>query len=230
MEAPWTRRGLRTRPGLLPSPCCPFQGGFRAGAPGRGLAAEPRRQRGGRTLTRGLRACARRRAGDENAGALVLAPEEGGGKGHSEEPTTRAAQHRQPARFTPRSPQRSGGLTAASLAHVRRSDAPLPAGPSPEGGACPSPPAPLLALPTDQGRRSHPLHSAPASRTRGGIALASFGLATCGCWSSLWPFHSRSSEAAALGLWWGYKPREKLQCHMVIMSMGAMGPQRVRHH
>lgn len=86
----------------------PLQGGFRAGAPGRRLAAEPRRQRGGRTLTRGLRACARRRPGDEKAGTLLRAQEEGGGKGHSEEPTTRAGQHRQRARFTPRPPQRSG--------------------------------------------------------------------------------------------------------------------------
>jgi len=53
----------------------PLQGGFRAGAPGRRLAAEPRRQMGGRTLTRGLRACARRRPGDEKAGALLRAQE-----------------------------------------------------------------------------------------------------------------------------------------------------------
>lgn len=148
----------------------PLQGGFRAGAPGRGLAAEPRRQRRGRTLTRGLRACARRRAGDENAGALVLAPEEGGGKGHSEEPTTRAAQHRQPARFTPRPPQRSHTCGAATrrclLAPPLRAELALrrqprfwPCPPIRGGGLTRF--IPLLLLGPGEASRSHLLASQP---------------------------------------------------------------------
>ena len=76
----------------------PLRVGFWAGWQGRGLAAEPGWLWGGRTLTRGLRARARRGPGDKEAGALLRAQEGGGGKGHSEEPAARAAKHKQQTR------------------------------------------------------------------------------------------------------------------------------------
>lgn len=97
--------------------------------------AESGRLRGGRALTGGLGALAQRGLGGEGTGALLWAQEGCDGEGHTEEQAARAAGHRQ---CWPQAAMSGSGARnlrvdspAAGLAHVRRSDAPLLAGPSP---------------------------------------------------------------------------------------------------
>lgn len=94
METPRAQTTART-----PSQSAqPLQAGPEEGwGPGRGLAAEPGRLRGGRALTRGLGA--RRGPDGEGASKLLWAKVGGGDEGNSEEPAARAAGHRQPCRI-----------------------------------------------------------------------------------------------------------------------------------
>lgn len=164
MEAPWALRGLRPRPGRLPSLHCPS---------GRGPGAGPSASRGarglrrGHALTRGLGARARHRPGGEGAGALLRAQEGGGGERHSEEPAAGASRHRQrgqrlqPLRRGARAWTRRGPSSHTCRAATRRRWSAPPPGRSPVSAGGPAP------APGSLGETPPPFCSLVSQRPRG---------------------------------------------------------------